>query len=423
MFEEIILDHQEIAEGILSDESIIPRDVPRGYFLRFLSSPNILSILGVRRCGKTVLSLQLLRNKNFVYVNFDDERLLGITAKDLNELLKAIYKVKDPEFIVFDEIQNVEGWELFLNRLRYSKKIIITGSNSRLLSSELSTHLTGRRFDFTLFPFSFKEHLKMKGVEVREFLSTRERGAILRELEDYLFYGGFPERYRFGIEFVRTICSDIVSKDVARREKVRKVEELERFVHFLISNASNELSVKNIKNILGLHVYTLQRWLRSVENTFLLFFVEKFSTKLKVSKKIYLVDNGVFSSSGYRLSEGRGRLMENLVAIELLRRKSYWHSNWEIYYFKDYQQHEVDFLIKEGLRVKQLIQVTYANSFDEIDKREIRALLHAGNLFKSHKPELIIITWDYEDERTISWFNKSAKIKFIPLWKWLPPHS
>ncbi len=425
MYENVILDHQELAKEILNDKKIIERDIITEKLLKFVSHPNILTILGVRRCGKTVLSLQLLKNKNFMYVNFDDERLYNISHKDLNEILKTIYQIGDPEFIIFDEIQNVKGWELFLNRLRYSKKIIITGSNSRLLSSELATHLTGRHVDFVLYPFSFREHLRIKGIEIKTYYSTKEESKIKKELKDYLNYGGFPERYRFGKEFIKVIYSDIKTKDVVMREKIKKIEELERFANFLISNFSCEISIRNMRDSLRLHIYTIEKWLKALENAFLIFTIDKFDFKakrrLRSQKKLYVVDNGICNIVSFGISENIGKLMENLVAVELFRRKSYFNKDLEIYFYKDHQGKEIDFLIKERNRIKQLIQVTYASSFQDVKEREWKNLLLIYDFLKKygHNPELLVITWDYEDKKELSWFGKKGKIKFMPLWKWL----
>ncbi|MCS7135433.1 MAG: DUF4143 domain-containing protein [Candidatus Aenigmarchaeota archaeon] len=161
----------------------------------------------------------------------------------------------------------------------------------------------------------------------------------------------------------------------------------------------------------------MSSWIKSLEEAYLIWVLERFSFKIKKNflspKKVYCVDNGLITTLGFFTTENFGRLMENLVAIELFRRKSYWHNNWEIYYWKDYQQKEVDFVVKEGLHVKQLIQVTYASAKDEINKREIVALIKASSVLKCK--DMLIITWDYEDEIKLG--NKA--IKCVPLWRWV----
>jgi len=180
----IIADQQELANNILN-KNIINREISSEKVLSYLSEPNIVAILGIRRCGKSTLALLVLKNKNFIYINFDDERLYDFSHKDLNTLLQNAYEFKNFEYIIFDEIQNVKGWELFLSRLRPKHKIIITGSNSKLLSSELSTHLTGRHIDILLFPFSFREHLKFKEISFSdiEFITTEKKARLIQRMQ------------------------------------------------------------------------------------------------------------------------------------------------------------------------------------------------------------------------------------------------
>ncbi len=426
-YNEIILDHQELAKELLEGH-IIERDVPYDLTLNYLKYPNIVAVLGVRRSGKTTFSLNALKNKKFIYINFDDERLYNLKTSDLNNLLKSAYKLKDFEYIILDEVQNIKGWELFVNRLRNTKKVIITGSNSNLLSYELSTHLTGRHMDIYLFPFSFKEHLRMKE---KEFLlrkpgySTKEKAIILRELEDYLMYGGFPERYKFGVEILRYLVDDIINKDIIKRMKIKKISDFEKFTFSIISNFSSKFSLKRTSKIFNLNHVTISQWLKSLESAFLVFFLNKFSFKtkeiIKSNPKIYLIDNGIFTIKGFKFSENKGKLMENVVFIELLRKKHYYNMNLEMYYYEDQiNRYQIDFLIKEGNNIKELIQVTYANSYEEIKEREIRALLHAKEeLNLGDEVPLTVITWDYEDTREVEWWRKRGKIRFVPLWKWL----
>ena len=417
----VIVSQREEVEEKFRKEFIIKREANVDKIKSFLKLPNILVILGIRRCGKSIFSWQVLENEKFGYINFDDERVYGIKAKDLEKILQSFYELYgNLEYFIFDEIQNVEGWELFINRLRVNKKIIITGSNSNLLSGELASRLTGRYIDFTLMPFSFREFLTFNKFEMKDedFYSTLKIAKIKRFLEEYLKRGGMPEANIFGREFLVRIYSDIIEKDVIRRLKIKKIKTFKEVSMYLISNFSSEISLRKISNIFEVRdVHTIKNWLDALQNSYLTFIVYRYSPKLKeqiiAPKKVYCVDNGIAFTVGFKVSENVGKLMENLVAIELLRRKSYWFNNWEIYYFKDYQQNEVDFLIKENLEIKQLIQVTYASSKDEIERREIKSLLKASNLLKCK--ELLIITWDYEDEIK----ENSKVIKCIPLWKWL----
>ncbi|MEM5832527.1 MAG: ATP-binding protein, partial [Candidatus Aenigmatarchaeota archaeon] len=353
-------------------------------------------IIGIRRCGKSIFAFQLSKEEKFGYVNFEDERL-DIPAKELNRVLEAIYSIKgNVNLLILDEIQNIYGWEKFVARVINNKKVIITGSNARLLSKELATFLTGRHIEYELFPFSFREFLNFKGLNLKEkdFYITENIAKVKNLLGEYLKKGGFPLVEKFGLIFLSENYKDIVERDVIQRFNIKNIRIFKDFSHYLISNSTNEISYNSLKNIFKMSVRTISNWVSYLETAFLFFELERFSPKLKqqilASKKIYCIDNGFINTIAFKLSENRGKMMENLVAVELLRRKSYWFNNWEIFYWKDYQQNEVDFLIKEGLDMKQLIQVTYASNKDEIDRREIKALIKASELLKCKN--LLIIT-------------------------------
>jgi uncharacterized protein len=222
----IIKEQREELQDIESRERIIKRELLEQAAL-CLKHPNILAVIGVRRCGKSIFSYLLAKDKNFGYINFDDERLSGLKAQDLNNILQAFYELYgDIEYIILDEIQNIKGWELFANRLRRTKKVIITGSNSKLLSGELSTHLTGRHMDVTLYPFSFKEFLDLKQTKNQRNYTTKEKAAVMRRLEEYLAFGGFPEETKFGKAMLSRIYNDIITKDILLRYKIKKIENI-----------------------------------------------------------------------------------------------------------------------------------------------------------------------------------------------------
>ena len=401
-------------------ENIIEREnqsVVTGYL-----KPNIaLIITGLRRTGKSVFSFSILKGENFGYTNFDDERLSDLNANEMNKVLEAIYSLKgNTETFLFDEIQNVYGWEKFISRLVPNHRIIITGSNATLMSRELATRLTGRHLDFVLFPFSFTEYLRFNDFEPRreDVYLTSSIAKIKEYLNTYIEMGGIPEGISIGRRFVLQLVNDIVEKDVIQRYKIKYAKKLKELSHYLLSNFSSEISYNKIKNVLGLRsVTTVSNWVDYLSSSYLVFELNKYSPKLKEQmlspRKVYSVDNGIINALSFKTTENFGRLMENLVAVELYRRKSYSHSEWEIFYFKDYQQNEVDFLIKEGHTVSELIQVTYASAFDEIEKREYRSLIKASNLLRCG--ELKIITWDYDDTKSID----GKTITFKPLWKWL----
>jgi predicted AAA+ superfamily ATPase len=222
----IIREQREELERIYKSEHIIPRE--RLYEAeKYLSSPNILVVTGIRRCGKSIFCYLLEKNENFGYLNFDDERLLGLKSSDLNNVLESFYELYgDLEYIALDEIQNVPGWELFVTRIRRTKKIILTGSNSNLLSGELATHLTGRYIDIKLFPFSFGEFLLFKGFKDKGgSRTTFEKAELMKFLTEYLEIGGLPETYKFGKIMAQKIYEDILTKDILLRYKIKKIEK------------------------------------------------------------------------------------------------------------------------------------------------------------------------------------------------------
>lgn len=214
------------------------------------------------------------------------------------------------------------------------------------------------------------------------------------------------------------IYADIIEKDVLRRFKIRMKETFKELAKYLISNVASEFTIRKLSHIFEVKdVHTVRNWLDALENSYLFFILERYSPKLKeqfiAPKKIYCMDNGLVNAISFRANERLGKLMENLVAVELLRRKKYWYNSSKIYYWKDYQQNEVDFVLKEGTQIKQLIQVTYASSKNDIGEREIKGLIKASNALICK--DLLIITWDYEDMINIG--NKI--IKCMPLWKWM----
>ena len=416
---EVIASQREEIEERFEKTKIIEREIDKEMLKGFLKYPNVLAILGVRRCGKSTLSSQLLRNQEYGYINFDDERIIDFDVKDFDKVMEVFYELYGRiEYVILDEPHNIRGWELFVNRLRRTKKVIVTGSNSKMLSGELATHLTGRHIDFTLYPFSFREFLTYNDFELGEYITTAKIGLIKNLLKDYFSQGGFPERYILGKEILVSIYFDILEKDIIRRIKIKKKAAFKEMTKYLVSNFSSEITFSKLKNILDIKdQHTIKNWIDGLEQAYLIKMVERFSPKLKESiiapKKVYCIDTGIIGVASFRLSENTGKIMENTVAVELLRRKSYQQSDKEIFYWKDYQGKEVDFVIKEGTSVKELIQVTYASGRDEIEGREIKSLIKASNELKCKNLE--IITWDYEDEMKID----GKTIRCIPLWKWL----
>ncbi len=391
------------------------------YFQRLISSKIAKVITGVRRCGKSVFSAQLLEGKKYGYVNFDDEKIKGIKTEELNDVLNTVYEVYgDIEFLFLDEVQNVEGWELFANRLqRQGLNLVITGSNAKLLSKELATHLTGRHYSIELFPFSFKEFLRFKNVELNKILTTKDIGLIKNNFNKYILNGGFPEALKAPDppRYLDALYSAIITKDILLRHKIKYARTFRDLAEYTITNFAREISFNNLKKIFKLGSdHTAKNYLTYLEEAYLVFLIEKFSFKKRESlvenRKVYAIDTGIIQTIGFRFREDLSHLYENVVAIELLRNKSI-NEKKEIYYWKNALQEEVDFVVKEGLKVKQLIQVCYDVRDPNTKKRELRALLKASKELNCNN--LLIITNDYEGEEKV----KNKKIKYISLWKWL----
>ncbi len=395
---QVLADQMTRLEKKFEKERIIDREIPA--LKKYLSHPNVLAILGVRRSGKSTLAEMLLRGENFGYVNFDDDRLAGVKVGDLHEIEKFIYELfGEVEYFLFDEVHNVQGWELFVSRLREGGgKVIVTGSNSKMLSGELATALTGRHVNFTLFPFSFSEYLRFKGVKIEKFkdtLTTTSEGTVKRELENYMRDGGFPEALKISNDLVFSIFSDIVYKDVVQRLRIKRIELFKEFAVNVVKYYSNEISLSRLSKSLKLSNNTVDEWFNGLVNAYLVLTSERFTNKpregMTSPRKVYVVDPGLVTSIA--LDASKGREMENLIALTLSR------FGEKLFYLKG-SDYEIDFFTGD-----KAIQVTYASGKDEIPRRETEGLN------KVRAKEKVVVTWDYEDE--------VGGIKFIPIWKFL----
>ena len=404
----------------------------------------IIAIIGPRRAGKTFLMYytinRLLNNvpkKNILYINFEDERLKLLNAEDLTDLLTAFYEVAKPAqnkpmYLFLDEIQLVNGWDKWIRRIDESKqfKIYISGSSSKLLSKELSTSLSGRSIDYLVMPFSFKESLVIEnGQEVSYFEKigyTEKKGFILNELREYLVNGGYPEvvlekSKDVKLKILRSYYDTIFYKDLAEHFSIKNIALLDAFLRNTLSTYSKYFSISKVYATLKNAGYktskkTLLNLLNYANQVFFIFpinIISRSEKKRSINpKKIYAVDTGIISA--IKIENSIGKLMENCCFIELFRRKD--TNNFEISYWKEYgtaEGREVDFVLYDQLKVIQLIQVSYIERKEDINKREISALVLASKELNCNN--LLIITWDHESEEKI----EGKKIKFIPLWKWL----
>lgn len=402
----------------------------------FLSGRGVIVVKGVRRSGKSSLAYSFLsklfeRNivdiRNTLIVNFEDPRLPpSMSIEDLYRIYEVYMRRLNPEgrvIVVLDEVQYVKGWERFVRWLVEAKdfKVIVTGSSSRLMSEEYATVLTGRHLDVEVYPLSFKEFLMFKGVRLKDEVDVlKQRFKIQNLVYEYLSFGGFPEVVlsegeSMKIELLRNYFNDILMKDVVKRFKVRNVVKLEELARSYISNISTIQSFNKLKRALGVSLDTIERFSRYLEVARLLLFLDKFSFSIREQrrsmKKVYTIDVGFYTSSGFKFMKNMWRVMENVVAVNILSRRLL-NPEIEVYYYK-LNQREIDFLIKEGIEIKQLIQVTYASGRDEINEREINTLVKAGKELGCNS--LTVVTWDYEEAENY----EGKTVRFIPLWKWL----
>lgn len=388
---------------------------------KFFKSPHSLIITGPRRCGKSVLMSQIINSyyKKFYYINFEDERLFGFNLKDLSELYEIFLELSGQGKTFFlDEIQNVQEWERWVRRL-YDEgfKFFITGSNATMLSKELGTKLTGRHINFTLYPFSFKEFLSYKNYIPKNLFMPEEKVKVKKFLTEYLEKGGFPEFLISGnIEILQEYFNDMIQKDIIERYNLANVRQIKELAKYLLTNSGNLTSYNKLSKLAETgSINTIIKYISYLENAYVLFIVPFFSYSLKKQTtnpfKVYPIDTGLRNSISFKFSKDKGRLYECIVAIELKRRDE------EIYYWKNQQQQEVDFVVRKGLRICKLIQVCYDVDNLDTKKREVRALISASRELKCKN--LLVITMDKEGEEIFEWFGVKRKIKFVPLWKWL----
>ncbi|MFA5954672.1 MAG: ATP-binding protein [Patescibacteria group bacterium] len=390
---------------------------------KWLSSDLIKVILGPRRAGKSVFALMLLRDQSFAYFNFDDESIPGEEKIDLDELmteLKLAYG--DTKYILFDEIQNLLNWELFVNRLhRAGYNLVLTGSNASLLSKELATHLTGRHIPIEILPFNFSEILKAKQYEVTpdKLSLPDEKAKLLEYMTQYMTSGGYPEVVTKGVDprgYLDVLFDAVLFKDVVKRHNVRFSEQIAGLGSYLINNVSGQYGSKKLANILGFKSQvTLEKYVGYLTEAYLIFPLIRHSTKagirIRSSKKTYVVDNGFVTAKAVQHSPNTGKLMENLVFTELVKKGN--QPGRELFYYKTRNDREIDFVLKKGYQVMELIQVCYDITDADVEQREVKALVEAGKELNVSK--LTVLTWN--EKRTVEKDNMT--IQFRPLWEWL----
>ena len=402
--------------------------------LKIEHSKKIKSVIGPRRAGKTYFMYQEMKKalkagkkkENILFLNFEDPRLIDINFKEIREIIKLhwqLYPKSNPSIFI-DEPQNINKWELGVRAL-YDEgfDLYLSGSSSKLLSKEIATSLRGRTLSYLILPFSFKEFLKMKkSIFDISKLSSKEKSILLSFLDEYLEFGGFPEvileeNKENKIKTLKEYLDMIIYKDIVERYNVKNTKLIKWLINSLITSFSKEFSVHKIYLTLkskGVKVSknTLYSYLSMLEDSFFAFFAQKFNYSIR--NREFSVDKAYLCDIGFakllEVSRDKGKKMENAVFLELERKKK---SLTEIACWKNAQQEEVDFVVKQGRKVRQIIQVCCNIEDLDAKKREIRALIKASKELKCK--DLLVITEDKEGEEII----KKKKIKYIPLWKWL----
>lgn len=395
------------------DNLLALKTVPRSHetFIKNELKNSLVKIIsGPRRAGKSTSAVQALKEKSFAYVNFEDEELLRtISANDeLIDALNIVYE--EPKYFLFDEIQNLENWETFLNRQhRRLKNLIVTGSNSRLLSSELSSALTGRHVAIQVYPFSYKEYLSAVKVADQDSLET---------FKSWFYQGGFPDVVlapQNATNYLKSLFDAIVFRDIVKRYSLRNGVAIGALTQLLINSIASRFTSRSLERALdGVVFSTIAKYISYLTEAYLFFELQAFSFKarqrIKSERKIYTVDNGFISSLAQNILGGEAQLLENLVFVELLRRG--YVPNHNLFYAQTKDGYEVDFLISDYPKGSKLIQVSYNISSALTLEREMRALQSAAKEYNAY--EIEIITFADQATHTNPW----GTVKVIPAWRW-----
>ena len=415
--EKVLLEQQDELEA-LEGEVLIHR--PEEDLIN-LNSKLAQVVIGVRRSGKSTLCFNALRKAgvHYAYANFDDERLEELETKDLDNVLQTLYKIYGKfDYLFLDEIQNIDGWPLFVNRLlRQRIHIIITGSNAKLLSTELATHLTGRHHKIELFPFSFKDWCSIKDVEYTR-LTTKNKGLLSKAYEEYFRQGGFPELIsgeENPKEYISTLIDNIISQDIKKRYKIRNIDALKRLAHHILNETPTLIVKETLQNIIGIKSErTLGNYLMYLNQTYLISTISKYSSRSRErarNEKSYAIDVAFMDKRENAFSgENLGWRLETIVYLELLRRKA--GTENDIYYYQG-RSAEADFVVCDGNKTLAVYQVSYDISNDKTRKREIKGCIAGA---KATKCDNIFLITDHESE-VIE--EDGYTIQVIPIWEWL----
>ncbi len=430
LLKEVLVSQKKV---FLSKKDLFKREVLQNFYEKYNKQKEILIITGIRRAGKSSLmklvwdefkSKQALSDDQLLYFNFEDERLIGFSRKDFDKLLEAYYQLNSPSsdkkiFLFLDEIQNINYWEKWLNRLfeEGKYKIFITGSNATLLSSEMSSALTGRNIPISLFPLSFYEYyvyFKNKELNEKSIYDLEQKVNIKKALTEYIKLGGMPEYLKTeSSELIQEYFRDVLSRDIVNRYNIKHKQGLKELAHLLLSNIGQIYSLKNLSKTIEIkNIGTIKNYLQYFENSFLFFRIPLFSYSYKKQiynpDKIYAIDVAFFHNIAFKISENIGHIYENIVFLQLIR-----NADNEVFYYKTKENFEIDFAVKRRNKISSLIQVCYQMNSAKIIEREERALV--AGMEELGLEESVII--NEEIEKVEKRGNK--KINYIPLWKWL----
>jgi predicted AAA+ superfamily ATPase len=408
----IILNQRKERDELMSRPYLVRRNNQDVNLL--LNSHLIKLITGPRRVGKSTQALLMLRDKNFAYLNFDNYSLLDAWDADLvMRMLDDVYP--GYEYILLDEVQNLDAWDLWVSELyRKGKNLVITGSNARMLSSEMTTVLTGKYLQVEMLPFSLEEFFDWNKIDLHS-VKPEQRTDSQILMDDYLRNGGYPEvvaSRQLTRSYLDTLFDSIIWKDVAKRHNVRNVTDLNNLAMYLVSNFCNPVSANELTAELGFSsVNTTKKYMDYLHEPYIFYYLSRYNNKLKLMKKaprkVYVVDNGFVASKAFSLSDNLGRLLENQVFIELIRRG--YDVEKTMFYYRSRNDKEVDFVLRKGTSIERLVQVCYDMSSPKTEKREVDSIIECAGELKCSN--LVIVT--YNDKRTIE--KDGYKIDVLPI--------
>ena len=412
LLKQIILEQQEILHAQNK------RYVQRYIADEWLQTSEILIISGIRRCGKSVLMQQIrdrLVEKDFFF-NFDDERLANFKLDDFQKLQECFVELfGEQHTYYFDEIQNIEGWERFVRRLyNAGNKIVITGSNARMLSRELGTHLTGRYIQVEIYPFSFQEYLAMNEIPVnaKTLYTTTGRATMVKSFVKYMECGGFPKFLQDGsVSYLTSLYESIIYRDILTRNGLTNEKEMLELMFYLASNATKRVTYSSLGKVVGIqHPDTIKNYLEYIQQTYLISQLFRYDPSVKKQmmspKKIYFVDNAIIKRICFNATENNGVFLENLVFIELKRR------GWDVYYYAD--KKECDFIVRKGLHISDAYQVTLKMDSPQTREREIAGVREAMQAYSLSKGYILT----FEGKETIN-FDDGTIVEVVPVWEWI----